>query len=83
MYIYTHASHECTTVCAVQINIKVIGTGQTHGHGRTRGSTQLLKVWLPGVVSLAGDHSKAAVAKHTNIASLLDAETGLRIRATE
>lgn len=47
------------------------------------GQTQMLKVWLFGLVQMVGDHSRTAVAKDTNIAKLLDPETGLRIQADE
>ena len=47
------------------------------------GQTQMLKVWLSGLVQMVGDHSRTAVAKDTNIANLLDPETGLRIQANE
>lgn len=57
-------------MCAVQANIKVIGNN---------GQTQMLKVWLSGLVQMVGDHSRTAVAKDTDIANLLDAQTGLRI----
>ncbi len=43
----------------------------------------MLKVWLPGLIQLMGDHSKAAVIKDTAISELLDAETGLRIIVNE
>lgn len=55
----------------LQANIKVLGSN---------GRNQMLKVWLPGLMQLVGDHSKTAVAKNTDISSLLDAETGLRIQ---
>ncbi|KAA6426272.1 MAG: hypothetical protein FRX49_03384 [Trebouxia sp. A1-2] len=55
-------------------NIKVLGSN---------GRNQMLKVWLPGLMQLVGDHSKTAVAKDTHIKSLLDSETGLRIQADE
>ncbi|KAL0048769.1 hypothetical protein WJX82_010587 [Trebouxia sp. C0006] len=50
-------------------NIKVQGSN---------GRNQMLKLWLPGVMQLMGDHSKTAVVKHTDINELLDPETGLR-----
>lgn len=53
----------------VQANIKVQGSN---------GRNQMLKLWLPGLMQLMGDHSKAAVVKHTDINELLDPETGLR-----
>jgi len=55
----------------IQANIKILGSN---------GRNQMLKVWLPGLVQLVGDHSKTAVAKDTDIRSLLDCETGLRIQ---
>ncbi|KAL0048386.1 hypothetical protein WJX82_002018 [Trebouxia sp. C0006] len=54
-------------------NIRVLGKN---------GSTQMLKVWLPGLMQLVGDHSKVAIAE-SDIASLLDAESGLRIQSTD
>jgi len=38
----------------------------------------MLKLWLPGLMQLMGDHSKTAVIKDTDINELLDPETGLR-----
>lgn len=58
----------------LQANIKVLGSN---------GRNQMLKVWLPGLMQLVGDHSKTAVAKDSSISSLLDAETGLRIQPDE
>lgn len=55
-------------------NIKVLGSN---------GRNQMLKIWLPGLMQLVGDHSKTAVAKDTHIKSLLDSETGLRIQIDE
>lgn len=49
----------------------------------SNGRTQMLKVWLPGLVHLIGDHSKTAVDKETDIKELLDSETGLRILTNE
>lgn len=43
----------------------------------------MLKVWLPGLVQLVGDHTRTAVAKETAIANLLDAKTGLRTQAND
>ncbi|DBA78145.1 TPA: hypothetical protein ACH3X2_008112 [Trebouxia sp. C0005] len=54
-------------------NIRVLGKN---------GSTQMLKVWLPGLMQLVGDHQKVAIAE-SDIASLLDAESGLRIQSTD
>ncbi|DBB04334.1 hypothetical protein WJX77_010670 [Trebouxia sp. C0004] len=50
-------------------NIKVQGSN---------GRNQTLKLWLPGLMQLMGDHSKIAVVKDTDINELLDPETGLR-----
>ena len=55
----------------LQANIKV------QGHN---GRNQMLKVWLPGLMQLVGDHAKAAVAKEAHINTLLDPKTGLRIQ---
>ena len=55
----------------MQANIKV------QGHN---GRDQMLKVWLPGLMQLVGDHAKAAVAKEAHIDTLLDPKTGLRIQ---
>jgi len=52
-----------------QANIKVQGSN---------GRNQMLKLWLPGLMQLMGDHSKTAVVKDTDINELLDPETGLR-----
>ena len=54
----------------LQANIKVQGN-----HGKN----QMLKLWLPGLIQLVGDHAKAAVAKDVHISTLLDHKTGLRI----
>lgn len=54
---------------AVQANIKVLGSN---------GRNQMLKVWLPGLMQLVGDHGRVAVQKDSDIDELLDAETGLR-----
>ena len=54
----------------LQANIKVKGAN---------GRTQMLKLWLPGLVQLVGDHAKAAVAKDSHIDTILDCKTGLRI----
>lgn len=54
----------------LQANIKVQGSN---------GRNQMLKLWLPGLMQLMGDHSKTAVIKGTHIDELLDPETGLRI----
>ena len=40
----------------------------------------MLKIWLPGLVQLVGDHSKTAIAKSSSISALLDEESGLRIQ---
>ncbi|DBA78138.1 TPA: hypothetical protein ACH3X2_008106 [Trebouxia sp. C0005] len=50
-------------------NIKVQGSN---------GRNQMLKLWLPGLMQLMGDHSKTAVVKDIDINELLDPETGLR-----
>ncbi len=55
----------------MQANIRVLGKN---------GSTQMLKVWLPGLMQLVGDHSKVAIAD-SDITSLLDASSGLRIQS--
>lgn len=60
-------------VNGMQANIRVLGKN---------GSTQMLKVWLPGLMQLVGDHAKVAIAE-SEIASLLDADSGLRIQSTE
>lgn len=54
----------------LQANIKVQGNN---------GKNQMLKLWLPGLMQLVGDHAKAAVAKDVHISTLLDSKTGLRI----
>ena len=54
----------------LQANIKVQGKN---------GKNQMLKLWLPGLMQLVGDHAKAAVAKDVHISTLLDSKTGLRI----
>ncbi|KAL0018043.1 hypothetical protein WJX79_010825 [Trebouxia sp. C0005] len=54
-------------------NIRVLGKN---------GSTQMLKVWLRGLIQLVGDHQKVAIAE-SDIASLLDAESGLRIQSID
>lgn len=54
----------------LQANIKVQGNN---------GKNQMLKLWLPGLMQLVGDHAKAAVAKDVPINTLLDSKTGLRI----
>ena len=54
----------------VQANIRVLGKN---------GSTQMLKVWLPGLMQLVGDHTKIAIADQ-DITTLLDADSGLRIQ---
>ncbi|KAL3132880.1 hypothetical protein ABBQ38_006799 [Trebouxia sp. C0009 RCD-2024] len=51
-------------------NIKVQGNN---------GKNQMLKLWLPGLMQLVGDHAKAAVAKDVHINTLLDSKSGLRI----
>ena len=55
----------------MQANIRVVGRN---------GSTQMLKMWLPGLLQLVGDHAKVAIAD-VDINTLLDAETGLRIQS--
>lgn len=57
----------------MQANIRVVGKN---------GSTQMLKMWLPGVLQLVGDHAKVAIAD-SHINTVLDAETGLRIQSDE
>lgn len=57
-----------------QANIKVQGRSD---------KSQMLKLWLPGLVQLVGDHAKAAVAKDCHIDTLLDCNTGLRILTPE
>ena len=54
----------------MQANIRVLGKN---------GSTQMLKVWLPGLMQLVGDHTKIAIADQ-DITTLLDADSGLRIQ---
>ena len=39
---------------------------------------QMLRFWLPGLVQLELDHDKVQIEKDTDIAELLDDETGLR-----
>lgn len=58
----------------LQANIKVQGSN---------GRNQMLKVWLPGLMQLVGDHAKAAVAKDAQISTLLDSQSGLRILVSE
>ena len=58
----------------LQANIKVQGRNNR---------PQMLKLWLPGLVQLVGDHAKAAVAKDAHIDTLLDRHTGLRVFPTE
>ena len=53
----------------MQANIRVVGRN---------GSTQMLKMWLPGLLQLVGDHAKVPIAD-VDINTLLDTETGLRI----
>ncbi|KAL0031901.1 hypothetical protein WJX79_004281 [Trebouxia sp. C0005] len=55
-------------------NIKVQGSN---------GRNQMLKVWLPGLMQLVGDHAKAAVARDAHISTLLDPQSGLRILPSE
>ncbi|KAL3142048.1 hypothetical protein ABBQ32_004678 [Trebouxia sp. C0010 RCD-2024] len=52
-------------------NIRVVGSN---------GCTQMLKIWLPGLMQLVGDHAKVAIAD-VDISTLLDAESGLRIQS--
>lgn len=54
----------------VQANIKVQGSN---------GRNQMLKVWLPGLMQLVGDHVKTEVHKRTDIRNLLDIHSGLRL----
>ena len=63
--------HSCSSKAqaVVQANIKVQGSN---------GRNQMLKLWLPGLMQLMGDHSKTAVVKDTDINELVDPETGLR-----
>lgn len=58
----------------LQANIKVQGSN---------GRNQMLKLWLPGLMQLMGDHTKTTVIKETKINELLDQETGLRILPNE
>lgn len=44
---------------------------------------QMLKIWLPGIIQLVGDHVKTAVAADTDIRQLLDHQSGLRIQTEE
>ena len=62
------------TVCLVQANIKVQGNN---------GRNQMLKIWLPDLMQLVGDHAKAAVAKDAHINTLLNSKTGLRILSSD
>ena len=55
----------------LQANIRVLGKN---------GGTQMLKVWLPGLMQLVGDHTKVPIAD-MDISSLLDAESGFRIQS--
>ena len=54
----------------LQANIKVQGNN---------GKNQMLKLWLPGLMQLVGDHAKAVVARDVHINTLLDSKSGLRI----
>ena len=66
--------HNCSGISytyMLQANIKVQGNN---------GRNQMLKLWLPGLMQLVGDHAKAEVAKETHINTLLDPKTGLRIQ---
>ncbi|KAA6427373.1 MAG: hypothetical protein FRX49_02037 [Trebouxia sp. A1-2] len=60
--------------CGSLANIKVQGSN---------GRNQMLKVWLPGLMQLVGDHAKAAVARDAHISTLLDPQSGLRILPSE
>lgn len=60
----------CDVPAVLQANIKVRGRNGRH---------QMLKLWLPGLMQLTGDHSKTTVFKETKINELLDQESGLRI----
>lgn len=42
----------------------------------------MLKLWLPGLLQLGGDHVRKALAAETRIEGLLDIHTGLRSSAT-
>lgn len=55
----------------MQANIRVVGKN---------GSTQMLKIWLPGLMQLVGDHAKVPIAD-VDINTLLDADSGLRIQS--
>ena len=44
---------------------------------------QTLKIWLPGIIQLVGDHVKTAVAAGTDIRQLLDPQSGLRTQAED
>ena len=58
----------------LQANIKVQGSN---------GRNQMLKVWLPGLMQLVGDHAKADVDLDAHINTLLDPQSGLRILPSE
>ena len=57
-----------------QANIKVQGNN---------GRNQMLKIWLPGLLQLVGDHAKAEVIADAHISSLLDMQSGLRLLPNE
>lgn len=69
--VYDEHTHEMGGAVCMQANIRVVGRN---------GSTQMLKMWLPGLLQLVGDHAKVAIAD-VDINTLLDAETGLRIQS--
>ena len=54
----------------LQANIKVQGSN---------GRNQMLKLWLPGLMQLVGDHVKTEVHKRTDVRYLLDIHSGLRL----
>lgn len=56
-------------VMQVQANIKVHGSN---------GRCQMLKLWLPGLLQLGGDHVRKELASEIQIEGLLDVRTGLR-----
>ena len=58
----------------MQANIKVKGRN---------GRNQMLKVWLPSLIQLVGDHVKTAVASNIPICNLLDVHSGLRLKVDE
>ncbi len=72
---FYHALYDSMTFVAImQANIKVQGSN---------GRNQMLKVWLPGLLQLVGDHAKLAVANDADINTLLDCQSGLKILPSE